>query len=200
MPAPSKLSKAHSPTNEEARKKIVEVASRLFCENGCQNTSMEMIAREAGISRKTLYRVFDRPAMVEEMLQLRAKHLGKSLRAKIRGYSAVEEALVEGVVASVAAARRDKLINEIVMQETDHRLEGFMIRGSDALRKDHVEMWSPVIEKGRKEKIVRKSLSNKRISELVMSVTSLLLMRDDFTRAEQKEFVRDLLVPAILEV
>lgn len=160
---------------------------------------MAEIAKEAGISRNTLYRVFDRPTMIEELLEHQLEILGKKLRVKVRSYEDVEEALIEGAVASVAAARRDTLINNIVLKETDHRLEGFMLRGSETLRRDLYKMWSPVIEKGRKEELVRPNLSNERITELIMSTTSILLMRDDLSRNELREFIKDALVPAILK-
>lgn len=199
MAATKKPSKAHTPTNDTAKHNIFEAAGRLFERNEAQNISMTDIAKEAGISRNTLYRVFDRPTMIKELLELRISNLGKKLRVKIRSYSNVEEALIEGAVASVVAARQDKLINNIVLKETDHRLEGFMLRGSETLRRDLYDLWSPIIAQGRKEGIVRSNLSDHRITELIMSTTSLLLMRDDFNRNDQKEFVKDLLVPAILK-
>lgn len=199
MAATKKPSKAHTPTNQAAKRKIFDAATRLFEENGSQSISMAEIAKEAGISRNTLYRVFDRPTMIEELLEHQLEILGKKLRVKVRSYEDVEEALIEGAVASVAAARRDTLINNIVLKETDHRLEGFMLRGSETLRRDLYKMWSPVIEKGRKEELVRPNLSNERITELIMSTTSILLMRDDLSRNELREFIKDALVPAILK-
>lgn len=199
MAVTRKSSKAHSPTNEVAKQKIFDAAARLFEQSGYQSLSMADIAKEAGISRNTLYRVFDRPTMVQELLQRRVENLGKKLRLKIRSYTEVEEALIEGCVISVASARKDKLINTILLRETDHRLEGFLLRGSETLRRDLFDMWSPIIEKGRKEGLVRPNLSNERITELIMSITSVLVMRDDLNRNGQREFIKDSLVPAILK-
>ena len=50
------------------RHEIVDAAVRCFERYGPQRTSMRDIAEEAGISRRTLYRVFDdRSALIEEI-------------------------------------------------------------------------------------------------------------------------------------
>lgn len=199
MTAIKKTPKANKPTNEAAKNKIFDAAAKIFEQSGYQSMSMADIAKEAGISRNTLYRVFDRPTMIQELLERQLEYLGNKLRLKVRSYEGVEEAIIEGSVASVTAARRDKLINNIVIKETDHRLEGFLLRGSEKLRRDIFNMWSPVIEKGRKQGLVRTNLTNERITELIMSTTSILLMRDDLSRNQQKDLIKDFLVPAILK-
>ena len=44
---------------EDTRKQILEIADKLFEENGYDKTSMDKIAKESGVSRRTLFRYFE---------------------------------------------------------------------------------------------------------------------------------------------
>lgn len=168
-------------------------------ERGAPKISMADIAKEAGISRKTLYRIFeDRPSLIEQILRLRLTDLARKVRKKFATFTDLEEAIVEGSLYGISAARRDKLIKNIVIEETDHRLDQFMFGGNEAIRSELMEIWAPLMEMGRRKKQLRKSLSNERILELLMGVHAFLLMRDDYGRNEQRAFLVDFMVPALL--
>ncbi len=183
-----------------SKTKVTDAAIKLFEEFGVQNTSMADIATEAGISRKTLYRVYeDRPSLIEDILNQRLDAIANKIRKKISSFSDVKEALIEGSIISIAAARRDKLFNNIILEETNHQLEQFLLGGGGTANKDGLETWSPILDRGREEGIVRESLSNVRVLELIVNVQALLLLRDEYGKEEQREFLRDLLVPAVLK-
>jgi AcrR family transcriptional regulator len=56
---------------EEKRLEITESALKLFCQYGIKSVSMDDIARELGMSKKTLYQyVNDKNKLVEEAIQL----------------------------------------------------------------------------------------------------------------------------------
>jgi len=181
-----------------SKQQIVDAAINCFAKYGPQRTSMADIAEEAGISRKTLYRTFDdRPALIEHILNERLAALGKKLRKQIAKFKDFEDALIEGSIMSVAVGRGDKLFNEIVQKDTNHRIEQFLFRGNDQILSDMTSSWSPVIEMGRRKGLVRQDLPDERIVELIMSVHALLFMRDDLNKEAQRAFLKDLLVPAI---
>lgn len=184
---------------KSSKQAIVEAAIRLMEERGAQKISMADIATEAGISRKTLYRVFeDRPSLIEQILRLRLTDLAIKVRRKFAGFTDLEEAIVEGSLFGISAARRDKLINNIVIEETDHRLDQFLLGANEGVRKELMEIWEPLMEMGRSKKQLRKELSNERMLELLMGVHGFLLMRDDYGRKEQRAFLVDFMVPALL--
>ena len=188
--------KSRGSTSKQA---IVEASIALMELHGSKKLSMGDIAAEAGISRKTLYRVFeDRASLIEQILRLRLAVIAAKVRKKFSTFTDLEQALVEGSLYCVAAARRDKLISNIVQEETDHRLDQFLLMGNAGIRSDLMEIWAPLMEIGRNNKQLRGGLSNERMLELIIGVHGFLLMRDDYGRKEQRAFLVDFMVPALL--
>ena len=189
-----------SPTSPGGeRQKIVDAAIRCFERFGPQRTSMNDIADEAGISRRTLYRQFDdRPALVAEILDRRLSALHASVVAHLATYEDVEQALIEGSLFSVEAGESDELVSEIVRHEHAGTPERFLLRVHPAIAARVLESWSSVLERGRDEGRVRGELSDARIIELVMTVQTVALLRDDLGRDGRRGLFRDLLVGAVL--
>lgn len=182
----------------DAKQNVCEAAIRCFKQYGPQRTSMADIAEEAGISRKTLYRIFDdRPALIEYILQQRMITLGDKVRKKLSGINDFEEAIVEGSIYSLRVSREDNLFNEIIKRDTNHRIELFLFGPRDQIKTAIVDLWSGVIRAGRKQALVRSDLSDERIVELLANVHSLLLIRDDYDEADQRKFLNDFLLPAL---
>lgn len=56
------------PTDEAKRRKVIEVARNLFMQHGFQSVSLGRIAREAGVSRTTIYNQFvDKQGLLAEI-------------------------------------------------------------------------------------------------------------------------------------
>ena len=181
------------------RDKIVAAAIRCFERFGPQRTSMNDIADEAGISRRTLYRQFDdRPALVAEILDRRLSELHASVVAHLASYDDIEAALIEGSLFSVEAGEADELVAEIVRHEHAGTPERFLLRVNDAIAARVLESWSVVLGRGRAQGRVRTDLSDTRVVELIMTVHTVALLRDDLGRNGRRALFRDLLVAAVL--
>ena len=192
---------AESSATDAAKQTVSDAAIRCFQQYGPQRTSMADIADEAGISRKTLYRLFDdRPTLIEHILNQRLHEMGVGVKSRLHQFETIEDALVEGSIVSVAAGRQDRLFSEIVGKDTNHRVEQFMFRGSDTVRENMLKIWSPVLEKGRKHDVVRDDLTDERIVDLIQNVHALLFIRDDYGENDQRAFLKDFLLPAVLKV
>lgn len=183
----------------ESKENIIKAAIKCFEKVGAKRSSMAVIAEEAGISRKTLYRTFaDRSDLIKSVLNRRIFELGKITRKNISNYSDIEKALIEGSLLSVAVARKDKLLNGIVTEEIGLRIDQLLMQANSSFHKDMVEIWSPVINKGRENGLVRPDLSNERIVELLTDIHAFLTLKDNYGEAEQRAFLVDFLVPAVL--
>ena len=160
---------------------------------------MNDIADEAGISRRTLYRQFDdRPALVAEILGRRLSELHSSVVAHLATYDDIEEALVEGSLFSVEAGESDELMAEIVRHEHAGTPERFLLRVNDTIAARVLESWSAVLSSGRAEGRVRSDLSDARVVELIMTVQTVALLREDLGRSGRRALFRDLLAGAVL--
>jgi len=183
---------------EKAKQNICDAAIRCFERYGPQRTSMADISEEAGISRKTLYRIFDdRPALIEYILKQRMYLLSIKVREKISQYTGFEETILECSIYSLRVSREDMLFNEIIKRDTNHRVEMFLFGPRGQFKADVIDLWGGVIKKGRAENLVRKDLSDERIVELLSNIHALLLIRDDYDETDQRKFLKEFLLPAL---
>ena len=181
-----------------SRKAVVDAALMCFRQLGPHKTSMSDIAREAGISRKTLYRMFeDRPALVNQVLFQLLRGMGSKSAGAVAKYSDVKEALIEGSIENIRIAQEEELFQAIILNETSTQMEHFLVQGNDAVRAEIVKIWAPVFERGRAEGTLRNDLSDERLAEIIQNVHSLVLMRKDETESAQRAFLEDLLWAAL---
>ncbi|MEN8722205.1 MAG: TetR/AcrR family transcriptional regulator [Alphaproteobacteria bacterium] len=184
--------------SKTTKDRIADAAVSCFKQYGPQRTSMADIAEAAGVSRMTLYRAFeDRPTLVSYILDRILADLAEEPRAKIQSFDTVEEALVEGSIVSLKVGQQDELFTTIVLKDTNHSVEQYMLRGSPKVREGMMQTWGPVFEKARAQHAIRTDLNDARLVELIISVHSLLFMRDDQTDDERRQFLQDFLVPAV---
>lgn len=184
--------------SEASKQDVVDAAIRCFRQYGSGRTTMGDIAEASGISRKTLYRLFeDRPALINRVLSQILSVMGQKVEEKLQAYASVREAFIEGSIVSVSVGLRDKLFNDIIKSETHYRVEQFLMLGNSRVRADMVRIWSPIIDAGRKEGVIRSDLTNERITEILQNVHSLLFIRDDESEESQRELLKDLLWAAV---
>lgn len=173
---------------------VIDAAIRCFKQYGPQRTSMTDIAEEAGISRKTLYRMFeDRPSLIERVLVRLFGVMRDNIAERVGPITDPRSAIVDGLLISAEVAREDRLFNDIIRKDSNFRAEQLIVRGNIATRKYMLEYWGPILELGRKEGLIRESISNDRIFELMMSYIAILLMRDDPDEDQRRRFLNDLL-------
>lgn len=177
---------------------VVDAALRCFKRFGPDKTSMSDIAHEAGISRKTLYRMFeDRPALVNQVLFQLLRGMSSKAQKALGKYSDFRSAVIEGSIDCIRIGQKEKLYQAVVRSETNFQVEHFLVQGNDQVRAAMVGIWFPVFELGRAEGLLRSDLSNERLAEIIQNVHSLAQMREDKTIDAQRAFLEDLLWAAI---
>ena len=198
MGSQSKNSTVKKSSNGHSDQDVIDAAIRCFLRYGASRTSMGDIAEEAGISRKTLYRMFeDRSELINRILSQILNTMGKKVERKLNSYTNVRDAIIGGSIDSVKIGMKDKLFEDIVRNHMNYRIEQFLIFGDKKIREDMLRIWSPIIDRGRKEGIIRSDLSNERVTELIQNVHALLLMRRGVSVAKQRTFLKNLLWAAL---
>ncbi|MFF0816304.1 TetR/AcrR family transcriptional regulator [Rhodococcus sp. NPDC003318] len=184
-----------------ARGQILAAAESTFQRYGVLKSTMDDIAREAGVSRPTLYRYFrDRDALVTALIEVRSRRLFDETREFLTRYETVAEQLVEGLVHLVDLGRKDPLIRLIVGPE--HLGWGAPLAGSSELAADLThEMWSPVIDAARHRGEIRPGATTREITDWIVLVELILVGRMDFGAASDPDlrgFLTRLLLPGIV--
>ncbi|MGW0040894.1 TetR/AcrR family transcriptional regulator [Rhodococcus sp. NPDC003348] len=186
---------------DEARTRILDAAEAAFERYGVVKSTMDDIAKEAGVSRPALYRYFrDRDALVSALIAARSRRLFAETHAFLAGCDGLSEQLVEGLAQLVDRGRRDPLIRLIVGPEQlgwDTALTG---SSGLAAQLTH-EMWAPVLDAARERGEIRPGLTNREITEWIVVVELILVGRMDFGAAsdpDHRRMLAKLLLPGIV--
>jgi AcrR family transcriptional regulator len=179
------------------RDRIIAAAIRRFEAAGVTGTTMAHIADEAGLSRQTVYRLFDdRPALLEAILMHRFIAVLDAARVEYEKYGSLREALVEGPIFAMRLLNQDALFLDMVNNATDRRLEDFVLIATPEVRDRTYAVWGPLFAKARLTGELQSELSNVRLAECLRSVAALLILRSDLDDDEKRRFLADFLVPA----
>ncbi|MDE5444313.1 TetR family transcriptional regulator [Bradyrhizobium sp. CSA207] len=106
--------------DDETRGIIYEAARQLFADSGFAATSMEMVARAAGVSTKTLYRLIpSKSALFEGMVSDRLDRLLTEVNLRTLEHSNIETGLREVLMVCADLTLDEEVVamQRIVLQE-----------------------------------------------------------------------------------
>jgi AcrR family transcriptional regulator len=186
---------------EEPRDRLCEAALACFDRKGIRRTSMDEIAREAGISRPAVYYYFS--TKDDLVLEIVARQASKILRdlsrklARARGLDAVGEAAVLGIRASLDNHYVRLLISPDAAQLTGRLLETEYILGIQR------SFWFPLLERARSAGELRSDLDFGEIMEWIIFLQftlathgqSFAITSDDEIRRKLRAFLLPALRP-----
>lgn len=183
-----------------SREDVLKAAVRCFRKFGINRTRMIDVADEASISRQSIYRLFaTREELLEALAAERILVLAAKLQTAFAGYKSLDEALIEGSVASIKAGKSDKLLAEITSQSDSHAFDQFLFGGSPEVQKHMLDLWAPILDRARAKGELRKDISNERVVEWIRNVHALMSIRDDYNETVQRRVLADFLVPSVIK-
>jgi AcrR family transcriptional regulator len=106
--------------DEETRRIIYEAARQEFAGSGYAATSMEAVARRAGVSTKTLYRLLpNKAALFEGMVSDRLDRFLANVNLRVVDHVGIEEALYAALVACAEILLDEEVVGlqRMVLQE-----------------------------------------------------------------------------------
>ncbi|MCW4354014.1 TetR/AcrR family transcriptional regulator [Hoyosella sp. YIM 151337] len=134
--APSLVQRAYADAvenaeeSDETRARLLDAAYDLFSRIGIQRTSMEDVAKRAGLSRITVYRKFEsKPALVDQVILREFRRYFTTFFSDIRGAESVADRVVIGFVSALRTSWNNPLISELV--NTEPTLAAGSITGAD---------------------------------------------------------------------
>ncbi|WP_425443269.1 TetR/AcrR family transcriptional regulator [Streptosporangium canum] len=105
---------------DELRARILDAAYEQFCRMGIRRSTMEDVARRAGVSRITVYRRFaTKDALVEHVVRREFRRYFDRFLIDIEQARTAADRVVLGFVSSLRAIRRNPLIGGLIAAEPD---------------------------------------------------------------------------------
>lgn len=188
-----------TPTNAE---RIFRAAEECFARYGFQKTSMEDIAREAGLSRRSVYRHFpDKAALFSEVAAEHARVFLVEITRRTAELDGLSAQIEEVARLTNRFMREDPISAALLRTDPDSlaRMVSTEAGGMLAMAMDAIV---PLIEAARERGEVRHDLDTMRsaewITRMVFSLTATPSVTFDIGEPEEKAaFIREFLLPGL---
>ena len=123
-----------APAPDATTERILTAALTQFENFGIRRTTMEDVARGAGVSRVTIYRRFPQKELLVQAVILReASRFFLELESAVVRLDSVEDRIVEGFAHTLAAAREQRLLNRLLRTEPELLLPHLTVEGGPVL-------------------------------------------------------------------
>ncbi|WP_349678327.1 TetR/AcrR family transcriptional regulator [Gordonia sp. UBA5067] len=111
---------ADSAAPDDIATRILDAARQQFSAIGVRHSTMEDVARRAGVARITVYRRFPTKDVLVEQVTLREyRDYFQQFLLDIRGVATVQDRVVVGFTSSLRAIRRNPIIGGLLAAEPD---------------------------------------------------------------------------------
>ena len=186
------------PKSRVTRQNVAATAIECFRRYGLHRTSMNDIADAFGVSRQTLYRLFDsRSALLEYIATQRVELLTRNLAKYLAKYERLPDALVDGMAHSIKLGREDELLAEIVRQEGDEHFTTFLFGGTKEVQAAMLEAWQPLLRRARDEGQLADDVTDIQIIEWLSNVGAFLNTRPDYVEEDHRRILRQFVLPSL---
>ncbi|HWC34812.1 MAG TPA: TetR/AcrR family transcriptional regulator [Mycobacteriales bacterium] len=187
-----------SPT--DARDRVVAAAEECFAQYGVAKTTVEDVARRAGLSRASVYRHFPggRDEIVLAALLASAHQFLPQLPARLRTARSLGESVVELIMSAVSWMRSEPWRAALLAAPLSRPLDAADAQAPYALCSAFIE---PYFGAAREAGLVRAEITLDDAVEFVVRIIHSLLVvpghrdRDD---AETRRYLRTFVLPALL--
>lgn len=187
---------------EHTRTRILDAALACYERDGINHTTLDQVAKQAGIGRTTLYRyVKNHDDLLNQVLLKDASERNEELKIALRYHTDLASALVDGILFNMRG-RRSRLMFRLLFNEDQTAIsnripltpETFRPMATALLRKRFIEAQA----KGK----IRDGVSLELAAELVARLSlSLMAWPEQFLddEAALRQFLVTMLVPAIVK-
>ncbi|MCW8103062.1 TetR/AcrR family transcriptional regulator [Streptomyces tauricus] len=106
--------------DDETSARLLDAAYEQFCRMGIKRSTMTDVARQAGVSRITVYRRFaTKDQLVEQVVRREFRRYFDRFIEDVRDAETVADRVVLGFASSLRAVRRNPLIGGLIAAEPD---------------------------------------------------------------------------------
>ncbi|MGX9789401.1 TetR/AcrR family transcriptional regulator [Mycobacterium sp. MMS18-G62] len=162
-------------TAEESKEAFLDAAERLFSTRGFRESTMEIIAREAGYSRGSIYRHFPtRERLVEALVQRTTQRHMAAILGRVPEDAGPVELLVESMVIVATELIHDPLLKTI-SDQTDERTVAHMLANNTGLAQMVASVMEDVLNQDGGQQF-RRDLRPKDLAQFLISTNITMLL------------------------
>lgn len=155
---------------EQTKNKIIETAIKLFSDQGFESTTMEQIAEQTDIARKTLYNHFPmKEAILSEYVQKIMKEGYIELQDFIEKFPDTRSRILAGFVQSARWVQDNQDIYKVYFQ---YRIKMGLSSGDPNLRSGFQDLLMKILATGQEQSEIRKDI---RLEPLAFQLEYFLL-------------------------
>jgi AcrR family transcriptional regulator len=186
-------------TPEEQTEKVLGAAEACIERHGIRKTTMDDIAKEAGMSRPSIYRFFaDRDELLFALTKKHSRALVQKTHRFIARQSTFSDGVVEGLMYLADHGRRDPFTRLLVSPQDDSgfgRRFGLTVDAAELAG----EFWYRLFDAAEASGDMRKGLDRGRLNMWFAGIGLMLMTMLDTGSdpAELRRMVRELVVPAL---
>lgn len=184
------------------RDRLLDAVERCFLRHGIRKTTVEDVAREAKVSRMTVYRVFkNREELFQNVIFRHAQVFTRDMEAHLRKFASVDEQLLEGIIYAMRELPKGPLHSIFFGPDAAVMTARFAITSSNlfALGRYLLEpMLAPAQAQGR----LREGVAIEQVQEwLVRVILSFFIVQtsEEWNETAMRHMVRSFILPSVLK-
>ena len=178
--------------------RVVAAARRCFARFGVDRTTMQDIAKEAGIGRTGVYRLgVTRPEITEAAIVARLRELGEEIRRIAAADGPFRELLTRSSLATVENARTDPELRHLLDTTETVSLHRLLTGRDSQMQRIVLDILSPMLARARARGELRPGLDDDRVVEWLRGVYLMLILREDLDAEGERALIVDFVLPSL---
>jgi AcrR family transcriptional regulator len=176
----AKKSRSRRPSPEE-RERILDAARRAFLAHGFASTTMDELARELGMSKKTLYRSFrSKDAMADALVSAKMAAVTSGIDTIMAdpaaGFSTRARRVLDHVMTELSS------VSPVFLRDLQRSMPHIYRRIENVRRNVVPELWGRLIREGQAEGLVRDDVDPAFAAELMLHAVQGVLHPETLQR------------------
>ncbi len=186
----------------EVQERLLDSAEECFARFGLTKTTMEDVAKHAGLSRATVYRYFkNRDELLMGVVERESRRTAEQIKLRLREIRNPGEYIVEGILVALAEIPQRPALSMLFVADAVGATSRLLLT-SERLVAIALELVLPVIEPARKNGLLRENVEVGAMMEWIFRIIgSYLTVPSARARSEEemRGLLRTMLLPALLQ-
>lgn len=188
--------------SKPVRERLLDAAEGCLAQFGPQKTSMEDVARAAGMSRATVYRYFEnRDALLLGVVSRQASKLAAESLGYLSQFTTIADWLVEGLLFTLREIPKRPVFASLVTS-LDSRASGSLLLGSSGLIEIGVNVLRPMFANAKEQGLLRDDIDIDMLIEWLLRVLWTYLNAPSQVATDEdgmRKLFQMMLIPAVLK-